>query len=53
MMRQYRHKVFSSTNEIVNFLNEYEIKKEDIISIIPVHSDGFMIYEMVFIEDLV
>lgn len=52
-MEYYWHKVLNSMNEIVDFLNQNNIKKEDIVAIVPVHSEGFLLYELVYVENLI
>lgn len=46
----YKQQVFSSTYQIVCFLNDNNIKPEDIITIMPIETDMFLLYNMIYVE---
>lgn len=53
ILEQYKHKVFHSTNEIVDFLNQKDIPKENIITILLINTEPFLLYELIYTESLI
>ena len=53
LLEEYKHKVFTSTNEIVKFLNINGIPKENIVTILVIDHDPIMLYELIYTESLI
>ena len=43
-MRRAKSEVFSNTTELVKFINKYNLSLEDIISVLTINDELFMIY---------
>lgn len=43
MKREYRKEYFRSMSELVEFLNTYEILKEDIVNILELRNNGLVL----------
>lgn len=43
-MKKAKSEVFSNTTELVNFINMHNLSLEDIISVLTINDELFMIY---------
>lgn len=44
MKKKAVSEVFTNTRELVNFINKEEISREDIVSILPMNGQLFLVY---------
>ena len=46
----YKQAVFNSTYELVNFLNDNNISISNIVTVMPIHTEAFLIYNLIYLE---
>lgn len=46
----YKQEVFNSTYELVNFLNNNNINISNIVTVMPIHTEAFLIYNLIYLE---